>query len=160
MISYATPEFLYVILPMILIFLAFQRFYIVTSRQLKRLYSVSKSPLFSHFSETVTGSPVIRAYQQTQRWFFFHINNHKYCIIFQNVIETTYYIWIFYGSWHVQCNASKLPYFWNNNIVSNLHSINFFLLILYFLLLPHNHILMRAKKSELYCNLFNSSFHG
>ena len=67
MISYATPEFLYVILPMILIFLAFQRFYIVTSRQLKRLYSVSKSPLFSHFSETVTGSPVIRAYQQTQR---------------------------------------------------------------------------------------------
>ena len=83
MISYATPEFLYVILPMILIFLAFQRFYIVTSRQLKRLYSVSKSPLFSHFSETVTGSPVIRAYQQTQRWFFFHINNHSKMLLKQ-----------------------------------------------------------------------------
>ena len=46
----------------------------------------------------------------------------------------------------------NLPYFWN--IVCNLHSMNFFLLILYFLLLPHNHILMRAKKSELYCKIY------
>jgi ABC-type multidrug transport system fused ATPase/permease subunit len=63
MICYATPTFLIVILPIIIVFVIVQRFYIVTSRQLKRLYSISKSPIFSHFSETVSGAPTIRAYR-------------------------------------------------------------------------------------------------
>ncbi len=46
----------------------FQRFYVATSRQLRRLDSVSRSPIYSHFGETVSGLSVIRAYGHQQRF--------------------------------------------------------------------------------------------
>lgn len=36
------------------------RFYLATSRELKRLDAVSRSPVFSFFGETLSGLPVIR----------------------------------------------------------------------------------------------------
>lgn len=37
-------------------------------RQLKRMESASKSPIFSHFSETLTGVTTIRAYNAQNRF--------------------------------------------------------------------------------------------
>lgn len=39
-----------------------------SSRQLKRLESVSRSPVYTHFNETLLGTSVIRAFGEQQRF--------------------------------------------------------------------------------------------
>uniref|UniRef100_A0A672LRL3 ABC-type glutathione-S-conjugate transporter n=1 Tax=Sinocyclocheilus grahami TaxID=75366 RepID=A0A672LRL3_SINGR len=67
-ICLATPIFTAVVVPMAVIYYFVQRFYVATSRQLRRLDSVSRSPIYSHFGETVSGLSVIRAYGHQQRF--------------------------------------------------------------------------------------------
>ncbi|XP_068451746.1 ATP-binding cassette sub-family C member 10 [Clinocottus analis] len=60
-ISYGLPWVLALLLPLALLYHRTQRFYRHTSRELKRLCSVTLSPVYSHFSETLTGLGTIRA---------------------------------------------------------------------------------------------------
>nr|XP_020011854.1 canalicular multispecific organic anion transporter 1 [Castor canadensis] len=68
MICMATPVFTIIVIPLGIIYVSVQVFYVSTSRQLRRLDSVTRSPIYSHFSETVTGLPVIRAFEHQQRF--------------------------------------------------------------------------------------------
>merc|ERR1719195_1259356 len=61
-IMVATPL---AILPIFIVLCGYyfvQRIYVSASRQLKRLESTSRSPIYSHFGETINGASVIRAY--------------------------------------------------------------------------------------------------
>ena len=57
-----------------IIFISFQRYYIPTSRQLKRIESITRSHVFSHFSETLSGTSCIRAFKVQKR---FHLESLK-----------------------------------------------------------------------------------
>ena len=56
-----------VAIPIILVYYYFSKYYRKTSTELKRLESVSKSPIFALFSEALTGASTIRAYDQETR---------------------------------------------------------------------------------------------
>ncbi|KAM6956767.1 ATP-binding cassette sub-family C member 2 [Aplochiton taeniatus] len=91
-ICLATPYFTIVIVPLAVVYYFVQRFYVATSRQLRRLDSVSRSPIYSHFGETVAGLSVIRAYGHQER--FLTHNKH---IMDENLKSV--YPWIVSNRW-------------------------------------------------------------
>ncbi|XP_060074035.1 multidrug resistance-associated protein 1-like [Ylistrum balloti] len=67
-ISITTPTFLIALVPAGVVYFLSLAFYLPTARQLKRIESVTRSPVYNHFSETITGASVIRAYQASDRF--------------------------------------------------------------------------------------------
>ncbi|KAL6871922.1 P-loop containing nucleoside triphosphate hydrolase protein [Trichoderma novae-zelandiae] len=67
-ISVSTPAFIGLIVPIALAYYWIQRYYLRTSRELKRLDSVTRSPIYAHFQESLGGVATIRAYRQQQRF--------------------------------------------------------------------------------------------
>ncbi|XP_033647299.1 ATP-binding cassette sub-family C member 9-like [Asterias rubens] len=63
------PIFILFVVPMLVCGFALARFYVTSSRSLQRLDSVTKSPIFAHFSETLSGLPTIRAYRDQGRFY-------------------------------------------------------------------------------------------
>ncbi|NXX18190.1 MRP1 protein, partial [Podargus strigoides] len=64
----ATPRAAMAIVPLTILYAAFQHFYVITSCQLRRIEAASRSPIYSHISETFQGSSVIRAYKDQERF--------------------------------------------------------------------------------------------
>ncbi|MEY4064324.1 MAG: canalicular multispecific organic anion transporter 1 isoform, partial [Pseudomonadota bacterium] len=63
-IAAATPVALLVLFPLAFVYLKIQHLFRVTSREVKRLESISRSPVYAHFSESLAGVSVIRAFQR------------------------------------------------------------------------------------------------
>ncbi|KAJ8014351.1 hypothetical protein DPEC_G00039330 [Dallia pectoralis] len=91
-ICLATPIFTAIIIPLAVIYYFVQRFYVATTRQLRRLDSVSRSPIYSHFGETVSGLSVIRAYGHQDRFL-----KHNEKVIDENLKSV--YPWIVSNRW-------------------------------------------------------------
>ncbi|KAL8438589.1 hypothetical protein ACSSS7_000123 [Eimeria intestinalis] len=62
------PTFLIVVIPLLYYYITIQSFYIPTSRQLKRIEAVLRSPVLSHFQETIEGTETIRAFREERRF--------------------------------------------------------------------------------------------
>ena len=69
MIVVVIPVFVFIIAPIIVVYFLVQRFYIASSRQLQRITSMTRSPIYSQFSETLNGVSTIRAYGAIDRSF-------------------------------------------------------------------------------------------
>lgn len=67
-ICVSTPAFTAFVIPIALTYYWIQRYYLRTSRELKRLDSVSRSPIYAHFQESLGGVSTIRAYRQQERF--------------------------------------------------------------------------------------------
>jgi ATP-binding cassette subfamily C (CFTR/MRP) protein 1 len=63
-ITFSTPFFLILTIPLSFVYMAVQRYYLAIPVELKRLDSVGKSPIYSHFQESIQGVFSIRAYDQ------------------------------------------------------------------------------------------------
>ena len=66
----STWQFIFFVIPLGFIYRYFQMYYLSTSRELRRLDSITRSPIFAHLQETLNGAETIRAYDQVDRFVF------------------------------------------------------------------------------------------
>mmetsp|Transcript_9780 Transcript_9780/g.14754 ORF Transcript_9780/g.14754 Transcript_9780/m.14754 type:complete len:854 (+) Transcript_9780:3062-5623(+) len=64
LILVASPFFLLCVIPLGVLYFYTSAYYLRTSRELKRIDSITNSPIYSHFSETLSGVSTIRAYSR------------------------------------------------------------------------------------------------
>ncbi|MCJ1416019.1 hypothetical protein MMC32_002354 [Xylographa parallela] len=80
LISIITPGFLIAGVLLSVVYFCIGMFYVKSSRDLKRLESVQRSPLYQQFGETLSGIITIRAYGDQRRFVrdnFIRINTHN-----------------------------------------------------------------------------------
>jgi ABC-type multidrug transport system fused ATPase/permease subunit len=63
-IAVVTPTFSVVMLPVLGLYLSYTVYYRTVARELKRLEAISRSPIYSHFAETLDGLPLLRSFKK------------------------------------------------------------------------------------------------
>lgn len=67
-ITFLTWQFIFVMLPLSVLYVYYQQYYMRTLRELRRLDLVSRSPIYANFQESLTGVLLIRAFGQELRF--------------------------------------------------------------------------------------------
>ena len=85
-ITMSSPWFLLVVVVLAFYYVYEGRFYVRSSREIKRLDSISRSPIYANFGETIDGTPVIRAYEKQEQFIqknyqLLDLNQRAYFII-------------------------------------------------------------------------------
>ncbi|ORX67698.1 hypothetical protein BCR32DRAFT_297543 [Anaeromyces robustus] len=70
----AAPIFGFALVPLLILYYFVQQYYRSTSRELKRIESITRSPIYTNITETLQGLPTIRAYDAQER--FIKANQH------------------------------------------------------------------------------------
>ena len=86
------PWLLFLVVPIAVLAGLISRYYLRTSRELKRLESICRSPVFSHISETLDGLETIRT-RRRQRDFMHRFYRYSFC----NSINLSIYNPLFMG---------------------------------------------------------------
>ncbi|KAI9343056.1 hypothetical protein DFJ73DRAFT_961231 [Zopfochytrium polystomum] len=87
-ITSVVPPLLFLLLPLGYVYALIGLYYIRTSRSLKRIDSVARSPIYSHFGETLAGVSVIRAFHRTTAF------SAESCRRFDDSNRASYYLHI------------------------------------------------------------------
>ena len=120
LISVITPGFLIAGIFLTMIYFCIGMFYVRSSRDLKRIESVQRSPLYQQFGETLSGVTTIRAYGDERRFIrdnFNRINTHNRPFI---------YLWAT-NRWlalRVDCAGALVSFFAGVFVVSSVRTID------------------------------------
>ena len=87
-ISIVTPLFLLGMVPIVCIYYFAQRYYIKTSRELTRIESITRSPIYAMFSETIDGSCVCM-------YVCMYSNGHNFCKMYVCMLDVCMYVCIY-----------------------------------------------------------------
>lgn len=74
-VGVAIPPFIIMILVLSFVYGYYQRYYISISRELKRLISISRSPIYAHLQESLNGVDTLRAFDQMDRFCYINRSN-------------------------------------------------------------------------------------
>ncbi|XP_027548439.1 multidrug resistance-associated protein 1-like isoform X3 [Neopelma chrysocephalum] len=80
-ITSTSPLFIVVVIPLGYFYFTIQRYYIASSRQIRRLAGASQPPVISHFSETLVGRSTIRAFGHQERFI-----RKNYDVVYENLV--------------------------------------------------------------------------
>jgi ATP-binding cassette subfamily C (CFTR/MRP) protein 1 len=89
-IGYITPTFFVVVSPLMVLYYYLQRIYKLAALQYKRLDSITRSPVFNHFSESLGGLITIRAYgvrEHSEGQNATKVNTNTRCLWTQKMVE-------------------------------------------------------------------------
>ncbi|KAK2944354.1 Multidrug resistance-associated protein [Blattamonas nauphoetae] len=114
-IAVDTPWFLAIGIPVLLLYWLLLQFYARVSRNLQRLESIARSPVLSHFSETITGAGLttIRSYGREAEWkqkfekvndemtvpFMLFREGQKWATLYAAIISTVLYAGVILIGW-------------------------------------------------------------